>query len=94
MKITVEKRHTNDYNKARVYIFPKGETIIENFFNRRSRPYNLYKKDVMPTVLNELDLPTDTRMNWSQKAGCSCGCSPGFILPDYRGFNVFVDVEK
>lgn len=30
---------------------------------------------------------------FSRKAGCSCGCSPGFKMRDVTGFTVHVEVE-
>ena len=78
--------------KTRVYVFPKGESLYENLMNRRERPYNVYKKEVLPSVFRAMGLPEDTKAKWSQYAGCSCPCSPGFVL-DVRGSEVFVDVE-
>ena len=78
--------------KNRVYIFPKGESLLENLMNRKGRPYNEYRKHVMPDVLEAMGLPRHTKVKWSQYAGCSCPCSPGFIVPGY-GKEVFVDVE-
>lgn len=64
------------WNKnSRVHVFIDGESVISNLINRRSRPRQLYR-DV---VLNQRpDLAG--HMKWSQTAGCSCGCSPGFIV--------------
>ena len=64
------------YNaKTRIYVFQAKETILDNLINRRSRPRDLYR------ALVEQVYPELTRsMRWSQKAGCSCGCSPGFIV--------------
>ena len=78
--------------KSRVYIFPKGENLVENLINRRTRPYTEYRKQVMPDVLEAMGLPRDTKVKWSRYAGCSCPCSPGFIVPGY-GKEVFVEVE-
>lgn len=100
--------------KPRVYIFPKGEKIIENLFvGRHNRPTDVYKREVVPAIKQAIvdrEMATkaedDTKvltvdmveMRWSQKAGCSCGCSPGYIVTlrgafiDVR-FDVFVAVE-
>ena len=81
--------------KPRVYFWPKGETILENFGNRRDRPINEYRK-LLPEVMRIAGLGEKMRCNWSQKAGCSCGCSPGFIM-DARmyggGDDLHVDIE-
>ena len=61
------------YQASRVYVWPRGESILENLCNRRSRPYTEYRKLLAGKSFME-------KARWSQKAGCSCGCSPGFIL--------------
>lgn len=74
------KTNAHDYfHRARVYIWPEGENVVENMQNRRERPYNVYKTEVLPMLFRLLGIPSSTKLNWSQKAGCSCPCSPGFI---------------
>ena len=89
-KITVCEE--NDGKFARIYFFHSKETVIDNLRERNSRPYNELKK-LLPKVFKKANLPADTKVRWSQKAGCSCGCSPGFIA-DFRGHDVFVDLKK
>jgi hypothetical protein len=90
------------FNKMpRVYCTPTNETVVENFFNRHNRPAKEYKK-VAIDALKTLGIQA-TKMRWSQYAGCTCPCSPGFILDDFTvepgvldtyRFDVFVDVEN
>ena len=75
--------------KTRVYIFEK-ETVIENICNRYNRPWRVYK-ELLSQVCEQLNIQPRV-MNWSQLAGCSCGCSPGFILDRDYGYSVYVDV--
>jgi hypothetical protein len=84
--------HKRRWKPSRVYIFPQGETLLDNLQNRRSRPYNEYRKQVMPAVIRALGLPAGTRVKWSQYAGCSCPCSPGFVVDSVLGKTVYVDV--
>lgn len=94
VKIDVRANTYKEFHKAtRVYIHPQGETLMDNLMNRRTRPYNEYRKQVMPAVIQALGLPAGTKVKWSQYAGCSCPCSPGFIVEGVRGKSVFVDVE-
>lgn len=65
--------------KPRLYVWVDGENVMEMFGNRANRPKDLYK-GLIPEMLDRLELPSDTKAVWSQKAGCSCGCSPGFVL--------------
>jgi hypothetical protein len=81
--------------RSKIFIFPEGETVLQNLANRRHRPSTAYKKEVIPQILEKAGLPADTKVSWSQKAGCSCGCSPGFLLPDSCwGFKVYVTVSE
>ena len=97
MKISSELRTRNRIDrgftaKSRMYLFPKGENILENLQNRRSRPYKAYR-EMLPEIFEQLKLPHDTKVSWSQLAGCRCGCSPGFIFKERHGFDVFVKIE-
>jgi hypothetical protein len=79
--------------KVRVYIGVKGEGVLDGFVARRDRPSDLYRREVMPEVLRQLGLQ-GVRFRWSQKAGCSCGCSPGFILGGAEfGYDVCVTIQ-
>lgn len=72
----------NFYHRPRIYIGPDGETVMENLVKgRHTRPYTLYKKEVLPLLFRKLGLDASSiKAGWSQKAGCSCPCSPGFIV--------------
>ena len=73
---------TSFYHRPRIYISPDGETVMENFTEgRHTRPYTQYRKDVLPALFRKLGLDASSiKAGWSQKAGCSCPCSPGFIV--------------
>lgn len=78
-KIYAGQRYSEYVSAPRMYVDIKDETLVENLMNRRSRPYNLYKTLIHSSLLGEMfDLG---KLQWSQRAGCSCPCSPGFILP-------------
>lgn len=94
------------HSKPRCYVHPSGETVLENLFvGRRNRPVDLYKNEVVPEVkqaladfvseqLNRPVALSEFSLRWSQKAGCSCGCSPGFIVSGpCPNIDVFVTVE-
>ena len=72
-------KKTSGY-KSRIYVFPGNETILENFENRRSRPFNAYRKVALEALENHFIDVSKLKLKWSQEAGCSCGCSPGFIV--------------
>jgi hypothetical protein len=108
MKIEAEiHRNTGrEYSKqTRFYVWPKGETVIEGLFNRRDRPTQLFReialkawdqvKDQLKKELPEKSWIELSGLRWSRKAGCSCGCSPGFIAQGegFYGFDVHVTAE-
>lgn len=70
-------------HKVRLYVWPDNESFAENFVYRASRPWRVYRK-MLPAILKHFGLPETTKASWSQRAGCSCPCSPGFVL-DYMG---------
>jgi hypothetical protein len=81
---------------VKLFVFHRNETILENLMLRRQRPSQAYRKEVLPKVFKKLKLKP-TRITWSQKAGCSCGCSPGFFLnidPSKLGYDaIYVSVK-
>jgi hypothetical protein len=91
--ITVNVESYNDRDgephrkKNKMYIWP-SETLIENLENRRSRPHTIWKKEIIPLVMDWLktNMPNhynelkDCKWGWRQNCGCSmCPCSPGFV---------------
>ena len=60
------------------YLSIEGESVWENLQNRRSRPHAVLRPYVL-AALKEAGVEV-TGLRWSQKAGCSCPCSPGWIL--------------
>ena len=88
-KVTLTERsytgRTREYTAApRLYVSVENdaETVIGNLMNRTRRPYNVYKTLIHGTTLGKhLDL---SKLSWSQHAGCTCNCSPGFILNNQR----------
>lgn len=84
---------------ARFHFWHESDTILSDL-NRRmqgySRPYTFYRKAVLPTLIDELGLDTDTKFRWSDYLGCSCPCSPGFrcYSEKLRGCDVSVLVKS
>lgn len=97
MKVTAVQTTTRDTardsrQRTRVYFWPQNETVFDNIVNRHFRPVRLYRKHI-PYVLMQVGAPDGTRAAWSQRAGCSCPCSPGFILDVNLGYDINVTVE-
>ena len=80
------------YKTSRLYFDYKGETVMDDLQNRRSRPADLLKV-LLPEIFKHYNI-NPKHAKWSQYAGCSCPCSPGFILYGVYGKNYAVTVEK
>lgn len=68
-----------------IHIWQRGETVFENLVNRRCRPYTTYRKEILPLLVKQYPMLAEFRISWSQRAGCSCPCSPGFIVLPKKG---------
>ena len=93
-------------SKPKIYIFPEGqsgdETLVEQLYSRRNRPYKLFKQDVLPQIMRVLESKhplvwnrlKDVKWGWRQDCGCSmCPCSPGFVGDQDAWFDIYVDVK-
>ncbi|RJQ26708.1 hypothetical protein C4577_02870 [Candidatus Parcubacteria bacterium] len=80
-KRTYHKLNIKDYHKcARFYWWFEGETVLDHLVNRKFEPYKEIRKQVLGSILKDLGVTNISKIRWSQYAGCSCPCSPGFIL--------------
>ena len=86
--------------KTRIYVSHADESIMEHLSNRHNRPYTLYRKEILPHIRREMDIPDDVKIRWNRYAGCSmCPCSPGFVVDGladsaHSGFDIFIDAEE
>ena len=89
IKVEVSDRFDAEYNKPRIFFFPKNENVVENFDKRFNSPQDTWKK-MGKAVLKQLKYP-GVDVLFSQYAGCSCGCSPGLIVDLHEHRCIFVD---
>jgi hypothetical protein len=76
-------------NKVRVYVSVRGESVLDNFADRYSRPTKVYRK-FLPAALAAAGIDRDAKAVWNQRAGCSCGCSPAFVVDARTGFDIWI----
>lgn len=68
--------HMTDYTK-KPRIYPSfNESVLDNLVNRTSRDSTTLGR-ILRKAMKQLELPG--KVGWSQKAGCSCPCSPGWV---------------
>lgn len=85
-------------NERKIRVFFLSEKV--SLFTLKDRelsahkidPVQVYRK-LMPQVLEKVGLNPNMKGQWSRKAGCSCGCSPGFVMEDRGMFDVYVTYE-
>ena len=63
------------YMEARIYIWPANETIYEQLVNRRTRPFTQWKKEIIPQLRRDFNIPAECKIRWNRRAGCDCPCS-------------------
>lgn len=94
-------RSSEYYAEPRMYVDVKENNLLENLMNRTRRPYNVYKTMIHDSLLGQMF--NLGKLRWSQRAGCSCPCSPGFILPrqtvniggrTFSNFDVWITIEN
>lgn len=87
--------YTERAKKSRAYVFVDGESILENLNNRVNRPKTIYK-EILKAGLAEAGISEEVyeKVTWSQYAGCSCPCSPGFIVNGIARWDIAVKVVE
>jgi len=82
-----QSNHPGELGRSfRVYCWVNEYNPIGDIMN--GERWNKPHKDIaplLPAIFKEYGVPEDTRFEWSQWAGCNCGCSPGFIVYHYGG---------
>ena len=94
------------YAKPRLYVGSDAAfSLVEDLENRTRRPFKVWREALRDLFdeLNYAGIHVDfAASRWSQHAGCSCPCSPGFILTqqtvrfadfDTACFDVFVRLK-
>ena len=82
--------------KSRVYLSVEDEGLLDNLNNRVNRPVALWK-EIALKGLREIGLTEEFigGLKWSQYAGCSCPCSPGFIIKEnVMAYDFFISVKS
>jgi hypothetical protein len=92
LKFIPKEKHSAS---PRVYFWlaDRATKSFDEFIGQRFLPQDLFRP-LMDEVLRPVGL-LGTKASWSQKAGCSCPCSPGFILRgvEHYDFDIHVDYE-
>jgi hypothetical protein len=93
VKVKIIKSEKPEAN-ARVYFYTANSGFWFDLFSRDrwKKPYKEYRK-LLPDIFKRVGWGP-SKVNWSQYAGCSCGCSPGFIVKGVKGLDIHVDIRR
>lgn len=106
---TLRRRHPERFiDGARAFVSSNTSKAIDPFFEKH-KIYGLnFKCATWSSLRNraaKLDIAElqtvfgpKAQIRWSRTAGCSCGCSPGYVITgdipsEYRNMNVFADIK-
>lgn len=97
---TVTTQEKSKSRKTRLYIFSdiweteigKAATDDAEVVAEINKVMVRRFREALPEILKQAGIP-EAKASWSWKAGCSCGCSPGFILDKGYGMDIFADVS-
>lgn len=81
--------------RATITVDIKDESLMDNLVYRKSRPTKIYR-DIIKQVRDQITAEYNINLSefvWSQKAYCSCGCSPAFLVLSDRGWNIRITVS-
>lgn len=71
-------RYVERADRSACYVGEEGESVLENFALRTSRPVDVYRQYAKLAV-ERFAGGRDIRVRWDRHCGCSmCPCSPGF----------------
>lgn len=86
--------------KGRAYFFVKGNPKINPYIAKAMgikliNPTPEDYRAALNEALKKARKNIQPLATWSKTAGCSCGCSPGFIFSneELKGKELFVDVQ-
>lgn len=94
---------TQMHRKPRLYVHGESFDLLEDLTNRGRRPYKVWRDAVRLLNMETGGVLSLQGMRWSQYAGCSCPCSPGFVLEHQlveadgqatRRFDVWVELKN
>jgi len=98
-----EERTDYEYRKARAYVSSNLIGIADDWYMEKELYKRKFKskawkgvsrlvnKKVNAAIVEHVEGVTGS--SFSSKAGCACGCSPGYILegPTYRSFDLIIE---
>jgi hypothetical protein len=94
--VEIRPRDQREFQSPRLYFWFEAETVLDQLYSRRDTArHQLIEPLIRPTLeANSIHVQS---FSYSRKAGCDCGCSPGFILngakhPENVEFDVYIVV--
>lgn len=93
---------------ARVYVDSSAGKAVDKFFSEnkiaalkfKCSTWNAVKRKAVESDVADMKtiFGEDAEIRWSRTAGCSCACSPGYVVegkikPEFRNSDVWVEIK-
>lgn len=67
-------------NKPRIYVWLVGSNILEDLSERPELDSDNPYYGLMADIVAHTGIQGEIKSTWNKKAGCQCGCCPGFVI--------------
>jgi len=101
MKMKVEFRESSSrprWNREKCDFIPAKTRVFWWYRNDKTLDADGYKtlKEAVVSIVNGMgkEKIKIADIKYDAFAGCSCGCSPGFIVPVRNGKDIFINISK
>jgi hypothetical protein len=112
IKVTTHKTRSfskKRINGARAYVNSSVGKVVDEFFHDnkiyalkfKCNTWNALKRKAVESDIADLKIifGEEAEIRWSKTAGCSCGCSPGYVVDGkidgkYRNSDVWIDIDS
>lgn len=98
-EIRVIRKREQVGSKTRVYVTARGIDdgmvfgMTSQEMDKAYRAHWKQLREALPVVSEHVPSLQVATFGFSSRAGCSCGCSPGFIASEKTGFDVYVTLD-
>ena len=96
-EIRVIRKREQIFSKTRVYVSTDIDSgchfgMDDQAMDKAWRSHWKLIRTALPTLSEYVPMLQVATFGFSAKAGCSCGCSPGFIASEKTGHDVYITV--
>lgn len=80
--LAFQEENLGDRRWSEIGLFPEVDALYKRLNREHARAANQVAQVVLALDIEGLSVPAAMKTRFSRRAGCSCPCSPGVILPN------------